>query len=461
MHTGGTREKLLSLYRDTILPLADAYQATRRHLRWDPGSDTLFVGDRSYPLSSMGRIFLAGAGKAGVPMAKAVVDVLRQDERLWARFAGGSVNVYREQARESVPGVTFYPADHPTPNEYSVAGARAAVDLLSTTRPDDLVLAVISGGGSALLTLPQEGMSLDDLRAANRVLVTGGPSIQEINTVRKHLCRVKGGGLRMAAPSARFATLILSDVIGDDLSSIASGPTVQDSSTCADAVSVLQSYSLLERMPAVARACLLRSEPEEETWSARWKELIGRTQTVIVASNAVILEELARTLATDEAHKAGLHVILEPVPVTGAVSQISAEHARHCEELLRKTGGPLSVLFGGEPVVAVPEGAEGTGGRMLHYAVLAAQQIAGTDWAVLASGTDGIDGTAPAAGAVVDGDTARLSAEIRLNATRYLEQFDSYGFFCALEERSGERFLNAPGPTGTNVNDIMLWFHGT
>ena len=459
MHTGGTREELLSLFRDTILPLADAYQATRRHLRWEPGSDTLFVGHRSYPLSSLGRIFLVGAGKAGVPMAKAVVDVLSQDERLWSRFAGGSVNVYREQARESIPGVTFYPADHPTPNEYSVAGARAAVELLSTTRSGDLVLAIISGGGSSLLTLPQEGMTLDDLRSANRVLVTGGPSIQEINTVRKHLCRVKGGGLRMAAPSALFATLILSDVIGDDLSSIASGPTVQDSSTCADAVSVLESYSLLERIPVAARACLLRPELEEETWVARWTELADRTQTVIVASNAVVLEELARTLPTD--HKPGLHVILEPVPVTGTVSQVSVEHGMHCEELLQKSGGPLFVLFGGEPVVAVPEGAAGTGGRMLHYALLTAQRIAGTGWTVLASGTDGIDGTAPAAGAVLDGDTARLAAEMGLNATRYLEQFDSYGFFRALEECSGERFLNAPGPTGTNVNDIMLWFHGT
>ncbi len=461
MLRGGRREEFLSLFRDTILPLADAYQATRRHLRWDPGSDTLFVGDRSYPLSSLGRVFLVGAGKAGVPMAKAVVDVLRQDERLWSRFAGGSVNVYREQARESVPRVTFYPADHPTPNEYSVEGARSTVDLLSTTRSDDLVLAIISGGGSSLLTLPQEGMTLDDLRAANRVLVTGGPSIQQINTVRKHLCRVKGGGLRMAAPSARFATLILSDVIGDDLSSIASGPTVQDSSTCADAVSVLESYSLLERMPAAARACLIRPKPEEETWGRRWKELSDRTQTVIVASNAVLLEELARTLATDPDHRPGIHVILEPVPVTGMVSQVSEEHERRCEELLRETGEPLIVLFGGEPVVAVPEGAKGTGGRMLHYALLTAQLIAGTGWTVLASGTDGIDGTAPAAGAVVDGETARLSAEMGLNATRYLEQFDSYGFFRALEECSGERFLNAPGPTGTNVNDIMLWVHET
>ncbi|MFW6102724.1 MAG: glycerate kinase type-2 family protein [Chloroflexota bacterium] len=461
MHTGGTREQLLSLYRDTILPLADAYQATRRHLRWNPGSGTLFVGDRSYPLSSLGRVFLVGAGKAGVQMARAVVDVLREDEHLWSRFAGGSVNVYREQAHESVPRVTFYPADHPTPNEYSVAGARAAVELLSTTQADDLVLAVISGGGSSLLTLPQEGMSLDDLRAANRVLVTGGPSIQEINIVRKHLCRVKGGGLRMAAPSARFATLILSDVIGDDLSSIASGPTVQDCSRCADAVSVLESYSLLERMPTAARACLLRPNPEEETWGARWNELIDRTQTVIVASNAVLLEELARTIATGKDHTPGLHVILEPVPVTGMVSHVTAEHARHCEEQLRKTGGPLMVLFGGEPVVVVPEGAEGTGGRMLHYALLTAQRIAGTEWTVLASGTDGIDGTAPAAGAVVDGDTARLAAEMGLDTTRCLERFDSYGFFRALEECSGNRFLNAPGPTGTNVNDIMLWSHGT
>lgn len=461
MHQGGTRDKLLTLFRDTVLPLADAYQATRRHFHWDADEKSLFVGDHAYPAASLGRIFLVGAGKAGAPMARAVVDVLREDEDLWSRFAGGSVNVYRDQAQEAIPGITLYPADHPSPNEYSVAGARAAIELLSTAGQNDLVLAIISGGGSSLLTLPHEGMSLDDLRATSKALVTGGPSIQEINTVRKHLCRVKGGGLRMAAPAARFATLILSDVIGDDLSSIASGPTVQDRSTCADAVSVLESYSLLDRIPSSARACLRRPAPEEESWSEAWEEVAGRTQTVIVASNTVVLEALARRLAADPGREPGLTVVLEHAPAVAPVARVAPEHYRHCEELLVKTGSPLMVLFGGEPVVTVPEGTLGRGGRMLHYALLSSQTIAGTDWTVLASGTDGIDGTAPAAGAAVDGKTIHLARKAGLDAGHYLGQFNSYGFFRELEERTGAHFLNVPGPTGTNVNDIMLWFHET
>jgi glycerate 2-kinase len=461
MHTEGSRDKLLALFRDSVLPLADAYEATRRHVRWDRESSSLVVGDHPYPLASLGHVYLVGAGKAGVPMCRAVVDVLHEDARLLARFAGGSVNVYREQARVSIPGVTLYPADHPSPNEYSVAGARAALQLLSHAGGGDLVLAAISGGGSSLLTLPHDGMSLDDLRATNKTLVTGGASIQEINTVRKHLCRVKGGGLRMAAPDASFATLVLSDVIGDDLTSIASGPTVQDCTTCADAVAVLESYSLLDRVPAAARSCLLRAAPEEETWAEAWNQVAGRTQTVIVASNAVVLEALARHLAADPGREPGLKVILEHSPAVAPVAAVAPAHFRHCEELRAKVSPPLIVLFGGEPVVAVPEGSRGTGGRMLHYALLAAQKISGGGWTVLASGTDGIDGTAPAAGAVVDGRTLQLARDAGLDAGTYLDEYDSYGFFQALEQRTGERFLNAPGPTGTNVNDIMLWFLGT
>ena len=461
MREGDTRNGLLSLYRDTILPLADAYQATRRHLRWDPFRASLFVGDQAYPLSTLGRIYLVGAGKAGVPMARAVIDVLHEDDRLWSRFVGGSVNVYREQARDSIEGVTLHPADHPSPNEHSLAGARAAIELLSTAGPDDLVLAIISGGGSSLLTLPREGMSLDDLRSTSRALVAGGPSIREINTVRKHLCRVKGGGLRMAAPEARFATLVLSDVIGDDLSSIASGPTVQDHTTCADALSVLESYSLLDRVPVSAQACLQRPCPEEDTWREIWKDAGRRTQTVIVASNKMVLEALARQLEADNSRSPGLRVVLEHTPAVAPVAQVAAEHHHQCEQLLSAKGPPLLVLFGGEPVVTVPDGVRGTGGRMLHYALLSAQAIAGSGWTVFASGTDGIDGTAPAAGAVVDGRTLQQAGEVGLDAARYMEEFDSYGFFHALERRGGERFLNVPGPTGTNVNDIMLWLHKT
>jgi glycerate 2-kinase len=449
-------QQLLSLYHDIVLPLADAYAATRNALRWSPADACLLAGETRLPVDALGHIFLVGAGKAGVPMARAVVDTLREDERLWRRFAGGSVNVYRDQASADVPRVAFFPADHPNPNESSVEGARAAMKLLKSATTEDLVIAVISGGGSSLLTLPQEGICLDDFRAANRVLVTGGATIQEINTVRKHLSQVKGGRLRMAAPDARFVTLVLSDVIGDDLSSIASGPTVPDPTTCKDAIAVLERHGLWERMPESCRASLLRGDPGEGDRARLWRDhLARRTHTIIVASNSVVLASLQRRLASPEHAGLAAQAVVEPAPVVGPVHE-SLE--RHYARALESADAPgILLLFGGEPLVTVPEGTSGIGGRMLHYALLAARRIDGRNWAVLASGTDGIDGTSPAAGAVVTGDTMRIARTYGLDAESYLKAFDSYGFFNELERRSGQRTLIVTGPTGTNVNDIMLW----
>lgn len=456
MQQSDRADRLAAIFRDVVLPLADAYAATRRSFQWSPGDSSLVVADARIPLDSLNRIYLVGAGKAGVPMARAVVDTLHQNDALWARFAGGTVNVYREQAEADVPGVRFFPADHPNPNQFSLDGARAALDLLSGATSGDLVVAVISGGGSSLLTLPQEGICLDDFRAANRVLVTGGATIQEINTVRKRLSRVKGGRLRLAAPEATFITLVLSDVIGDDLSSIASGPTVPDPTTCADAIAVLERHGLWQRMPESCRALLLRGDPAEAGRAALWRDHLGpRTRNVVVASNAVLLTALERLLSAPPYTQSFSRVCREPTPVTGPVDGAVEQHF-NCAIQASATPGTL-LLSGGEPVVSVPADAHGTGGRMLHYALLAATRIAGRDWAVLASGTDGIDGTAPSAGAVVTGATVATARRHGLDAADYLAAFDSYGFFQELERRSGERALITTGPTGTNVNDIMLW----
>jgi len=236
------RRTLQALFRELVIPLADAYLATRGCLRWDDGAKTLRVGDGAYPLSGLKSIFLVGAGKAGVPMSRAVVETLQQSPLLWERFAGGAVNVYGEQAKEVLPKVRLFAADHPNPNHESIEGARYALGSLREAVEGDLVIAVISGGGSSLLTLPAAAISLEEFRVTNELLVTGGASIQEVNVVRKHLSRVKGGRLRMAAPEATFLTLVLSDVIGDDLSSIASGPTVPDPSTFEDAIQGRQAF---------------------------------------------------------------------------------------------------------------------------------------------------------------------------------------------------------------------------
>ncbi|MCK9356145.1 MAG: DUF4147 domain-containing protein [Dehalococcoidia bacterium] len=458
MQKGSVADKLLSLFRDSVLPLADAYLATRRAFHWLPEAEALVAADRRYPLKDIRRIYLVGAGKAGVPMARAVVDTLLEDSRLRDRLAGGAVNVYRDQAKTTIPGVTLFGADHPNPNEASVAGARAALALLSRAGKRDLVVAVISGGGSSLLELPQDGICLDDFRATNRVLVTGGPTIQEINTVRKRLSLVKGGRLRLAAPDAEFVTLVLSDVIGDDLSSIASGPTVPDATTCHDAVEVLERHHLWERIPESSRTCLSRGDPAEVERARLWREsLLEHTHSVVVASNAVVLSSLRRLLASAECARAFPRVWVEDTPVTGSVDQAVAQHHSRALQLSGADGGRALLVFGGEPVVKVPADASGTGGRMLHYALLASLSIADTGWTVLAAGTDGIDGTSPAAGAVITGETVPLAESHGLSPARYLAAFDSFGFFKELESRTGRRSLVVTGPTGTNVNDIMLW----
>ena len=456
MQQGSSPQRLISLFRDVVLPLADAYAATRAHLSWSAADGALLVAGTRVPVDALEHIYLVGAGKAGVPMARAVVDTFREDDRLWDKFAGGTVNVYRDQAETTLPRVTFFPADHPNPNQASMDGARAALTLLSSATSRDLVIAVISGGGSSLLTLPQDGICLDDFRTASRVLVTGGPTIQEINTVRKHLSLVKGGRLRMAAPDALFVTLVLSDVIGDDLSSIASGPTVPDTTTCRDAITVLEQHGLWDRIPEACRSHLLRGDPDEEARGVLWRDrLAPRTYNVVVASNSVVLASLRRRLSEPQYADFAANVYLEPTPVTGPVDEAVESHFRRAVALSRTPGALM--MCGGEPLVSVPPDAHGLGGRMLHYALLAARKIAGRDWAVLASGTDGIDGTSPSAGAVVAGDTLAMARDLGLNADDYLDAFNSYGFFRDLEARSGAPFLITTGPTGTNVNDIMLW----
>ncbi len=458
MQEGGRSANLLSLFRDLVLPLADAYAATRSSFRWSPEDSSLVIGDRRLPVERLARIYLVGAGKAGVPMARAVVDTLQEDAELWSRFAGGTVNVYQDQANATIPGVRLFAADHPNPNQASMDGASAAVEMLAQATDDDLVIAAISGGGSSMLTLPSEGICLEDFCAANRVLITGGATIQEINTVRKPLSRVKGGRLRLAAPDALFVTLILSDVIGDDLSSIASGPTVPDSTTCREAIAVLEQHELWERVPEACRSHLLKGDPDEVNRRILWRDrLANRTHNVIVASNAVVLRSLHRLLSLPEHSGLASHVVLEESPVTGEVGEAVDRHFARAAALSVSSGPGTLLLCGGEPTVSVPAGARGVGGRMLHYALLTATKIAGRDWAVLASGTDGVDGTAPAAGAVVTGGTLDLARTYGLDPFAYLESYDSYGFFRQLEERSGSAFLNITGPTGTNVNDIILW----
>jgi len=457
------KEILQSLFRDSIIPLASAYLAVKRNIYWDEKEKALKVGDKSYLLSEINNIFLVGAGKAGVPMTKATVEVLKENPTLWRKFKGGVVNVYREQAQEKIPKVKFFAADHPNPNQASIEGAKSILDILKKSTAGDLIVATISGGGSSLLSLPADAITLEEFRLTNQLLVTAGASIHEINTVRKHLSQVKGGKLRMAAAQANFLTLILSDVVGDNLSTIASGPTVPDPSTFQDAICVLKEYKLWGKVPMHVTDYLERGAkgkeketPKEGLWE---RKLAARTSNFLVGCNSSLLKGLASELS-----KPGYHDLGQPVtvltPVTERVEEAVRKHFQQAKELfddVKKDGISRILLYGGEATVEVPEHAQGKGGRNQHYALLAAQEIASYPWTVLSAGTDGVDGNSPAAGAIVDGNTITLAQERGINSEKFLADFDSYGFFKELEEKTGKKFLIHTGPTGTNVDDIMLW----
>jgi glycerate 2-kinase len=348
--------------------------------------------------------------------------------------------------------VRLHEAGHPMPDAAGVAATRAIVASLDDATAEDLVMCVISGGGSALLTLPAEGISLADLQQTTDALLRCGATINEINVVRKHLDTVKGGGLARRAAPAPLVALILSDVVGNPLDAIASGPTVPDTSTFTDAARVFDRFGLWPALPRSVveriRAGVWGDIPETPKPG---DPLFGRTQTVIVGSNLLACEAAASAAAD-----LGLNTLIMSTFVEGE----AREAARVLAGVLREidaSGHPLPrpccVVAGGETTVTIR--GEGRGGRNQELALAAATSARGLDNVLLASvGTDGSDGPTDAAGAWVDGSTLDHAAERGLDAAAALANNDSYTFFEAL----GGSNLIRTGPTNTNVNDIYLLF---
>jgi hydroxypyruvate reductase len=323
-------------------------------------------------------------------------------------------------------------------------------DLLATATGRDLVLAVISGGGSALLTLPATGLTLADLQQTTDLLLRSGATIVELNAVRKHLSQVKGGGLARLAGEARVASLILSDVVGDPLDVIASGPTAADPTTFADAWTVLERYNLVARVPGAVRERLQAgvegSLPDTPKPDAA---LLQRVHNVVVGSNRLAAE--AAVLAASEV---GLNTLLLSTFVEGEACQVARVAAALAKELAtydRPVSRPACLVWGGETTVTVR--GLGKGGRNQELALAAAVAMAGLPGVLLvALGTDGTDGPTDAAGAVANGETMARARSLGLDPAAHLENNDAYPFFDALGD------LVRTGPTGTNVNDLLLLF---
>ncbi|MCG3786289.1 glycerate kinase [Delftia acidovorans] len=419
--------------------LLDLYRAAVKD------AQPLYSMAQCLPKPPKGRTLVLGAGKAGGSMAQAL-------EALWpadAPLSGLVVTRYHHippRPEGLAQRIEVVEAAHPVPDAAGLAAAERILALTEGLTEDDLVLCLISGGGSALLTLPAEGIDLEEKQRINRALLESGAAIGEMNCVRKHLSRIKGGRLGAACAPARVVTLTISDVPGDDPSIIASGPTVPDASSCADALAILARYRI--DVPESVRRALEAGELETpKPGDARF----DGHEVHMIATPQHSLEAAARV-----AEAAGLRTHVLSDEIEGESREVAKVHAALARAVARHGqpfAKPCVILSGGETTVTIRQRPAGTpkgrGGRAGEFCMGLAQALQGQDkvWA-LAADTDGIDGVEDNAGARVSPDTLARAQDQGMRIAEYLDRNDAYGFFDALGD------LVVTGPTHTNVNDF-------
>ncbi len=408
----------LSAALDAVDPRAAVTRTLRRH------GPRLTVGDDIIDLPH--RVFLIAIGKAAPAMGRAARDALGDLE--------SRLLVVSDHSEPLPEGASLIVAGHPVPNQESVRGATEAIRLAESAGPDDLVICLISGGGSALAEIPSADLSLDDVGATSRLMLGAGVPIEPLNVVRHHLSDFKGGRLAQATKPARLVTLVLSDIAGNPLPSIASGPTVADPSTFHDAIEVLSRFQLLERVPSAVRSHLQDGAAGMVAETLK-DELPGHI--CIVVADVATATAAIRQAASDQG-----------MDVTIATNDLRGEASSTALACVDRAGAGLTV-YGGETTVTV-EG-DGIGGRNQEGALAVAAAIDGRPDIVFATlATDGVDGPTAAAGAIVDGGTARRGRARGLEIAGYLARNDSNPFLDTVGD------LLMTGPTGTNVGDVWL-----
>ncbi len=415
----------------------DAANAVKRHVCLD--GSTLEVAGRSYALAGFNNIYLIGAGKAVVPMAQAM------EELLGARLAGGIVVTKYGQALP-LQKILVIEAAHPIPDSAGLEGARQIAGIAQRASADDLIILLVSGGASALLPYPIDAMTLGDKQSVTQLLLRSGATIRETNAVRRHLSQIKGGKLAQLAYPAQLIALILSDVIGDALEDIASGPTAPDPTQFADCWEILRKYRLEAKIPIAVRDILECGAQGKigETLKAG-NDVFTRVQNVIVGSN-----RLATAAAKSRAENLGYRSEILSNEIAGESRDVARRHAAILKRAITEPAQlPACIISGGETTVTVS--GDGRGGRNQEFALSAAIEIAGIEKvAVLSAGTDGIDGPTDAAGALVDGDTVSRGQSHGYDAAQFLARNNAYPYLHA----TGDLLLT--GPTQTNVMDIQV-----
>lgn len=437
MSTPLTRASLGALFSGAVAAV-DPARLIQRTLTRKPSQLSIRVGAHTSRFSLNHNAFVIGAGKGAARMARALLPLLGE------HLVGGGV-VVPQDAILSLDPVTVIAAEHPLPGPGSLRGGKHLMALLAERGPSDLICFCLTGGASSLLVGPVPGVSLEDKLTMNRLLLACGADIQEINTVRKHLSQMKGGKLARLAAPATVISFILSDVIGDDLSTIGSGPTVADPTTFAAAWRILERYDLVASSPESVKRYLsagMRGSVEETP--KPHDAIFARVHNYLLGSNRLALEA-----AASDARQRGFRVHILPELLSGDTTQAAHAFAQQIRTHLVQDRSPTCLLAGGETTVQLT--GTGKGGRNQEFALVVAQQLQGeAGWTLLSAGTDGIDGPTDAAGAYVDGDSVRRACAKGLDPHAALQDNDSYAFFAALGD------LFQPGPTGTNVMDIKI-----
>ena len=396
------------------------------------------VAGRSYDLAAFGRVYLLGIGKAALGMSTSLARILG------TRLQAGLVITKHASEVPQLP-FTILEGGHPIPDILSLEAGQKTIEFVSGLAANDLLFCLISGGGSALVTTPMNAVSLEDMQALTSLLLAGGARIDEINSLRRRLEQLKGGGLVQASNGATIVSLILSDVVGNQLEAIASGPTAPDPTYRSNILALVEKYGLRGKVPDPILSAM---EQAPET-PKPGDPIFQKVQNIVVGSCL-----LAAQAALKQAEQELFNPYLLRIDLQGEARQTAFELATTLRQA-KKTGDPVPrpacIVAGGETTVTVT--GKGKGGRNTELALAAVTELADfPDVMLITLATDGEDGPTDAAGAVVTGATYRQAAALNLHPDDFLSRNDSYSFFAELDD------LLKPGPTGTNVNDLVYLF---
>ncbi len=438
----GRRRDALTIFQSAV-DAADPERCVHAAVQLDDDELHVAGADSPYDLSTFSRICIVGAGKATPAMAAAVEDILGD------RIAVGAINTKYGHADSRLRRISTTECGHPIPDEAGVEGTAEMVQLLKDSDEDSLVICLFSGGGSALMPAPVEGISLAEKQETTQQLLACGATIDEINTIRKHLSLVKGGRTARLAAPATAISLVISDVIGDRLDTIASGPLYPDQTTYGDCLEIFTRFGLLERLPPKVLDYMKAGDRGDEPETAGPDDpSFARCANYVVGNISLSIDAARRSAA-----ELGYEPLILSSRIAGETREVAAVHTAIAQEAVesgRPAGAPACIISGGETTVTLK--GSGKGGRNQEFALAAAIELDGWDGITgLSGGTDGTDGPTDAAGAISDGGTVARAAALGMDAAGYLDDNDSYHFFSALDD------LVITGPTGTNVMDLRLF----